>query len=510
MAAAHEGRCGTAIPTYVRTSAGRRASIDMKTRVQRRHRAGGACGRIGTRSANRSRRILAFLLVAAAALTCLPATATAGSLPGKRFGPGVDPAPGYQGQTKCDPHVKPGVAAFRRLVMNAFPGTGKGYFTRSCSVGGQSEHKDGRAWDWMVSASSASDRKKVNKLFDWLLQRDGRGNRYARARRIGMMYMIWNRRIWFPWEGWSAYSGSSPHTDHVHFSFSWPGARKKTTFWNRHRSFVASSASHPSSQGLWALTGNSQVLTAGSSSFHGDRSNSVESGSAVGIAPTPSGEGYWMVKQSGKVLRFGDARRRGSFKGPGLVVDVESRPSGHGYWTVTRSGRVAAFGNAEDFGDVRPDVRIAGIAATPNGEGYWVVSRRGRVFDFGNARSLGDLQGTQSLTVDIEAAPEQGYWLVSRMGRVSAFGSAAFLGDVRNKDLSWQISSINSTPSGGGYWLVDEGGRVRDFGSAAAARATHSSTTTTTRGPANVPADPAPDEDLLLRSFLRERRARTE
>lgn len=461
-------------------------------------------------------RVLSAILVTVALATVVPTTANAASLPGKRFGPGIDPAAGYQGQTRCDPHVKPGVKSFQRMVMNAFPTTGAGYFTRACSVGGRSEHKDGRAWDWMVSANRRSDRKKVGKVIDWLLRRDSRGHRFAHARRIGLMYMIWNRRIWSTWDGWEPYYGSSPHTDHVHFSFGWPGARKRTTFWHRRSSLVAGAASHPTNQGLWAVTGNSHVLTAGASSFHGDRSNSFGGGSAAGIAPTPNGDGYWLAKKSGRVLAFGGAPRRGSFKGEGLVVDIESTPGGNGYWIVTRAGRVKAFGNAEHFGNDNADVRITGIASTPSGDGYWLVSERGRVFEFGNAQTLGELEKSRAITADIEAAPEQGYWIVTRGGRVSPFGAAGFLGDLRNRTLTWDVVSLAGTPSGGGYWLVDEGGRTYEFGNAADSRTRHAATTwsipasTPTDATApdetqDIPEDPAPDEDLFVQDFLQSR-----
>ena len=38
------------------------------------------------------------------------------------------------------------------------------------------------------------------------------------ADRLGIYYVIWNRKIWFPASGWSSYSGPSAHTDHVHVS----------------------------------------------------------------------------------------------------------------------------------------------------------------------------------------------------------------------------------------------------------------------------------------------------
>ncbi len=52
------------------------------------------------------------------------------------------------------------------------------------------------------------------------------------ARRLGVMYVIYNRKIWSGWSGgWENYSGYSPHTDHVHISLSWNGARGHTSFW---------------------------------------------------------------------------------------------------------------------------------------------------------------------------------------------------------------------------------------------------------------------------------------
>ena len=66
----------------------------------------------------------------------------------------VDAYPTYQGQVSCDPVAKPGVLAARRLLLGKFGG-GSGGITRSCSSGGLSEHKEGRAWDWSLRASKA-------------------------------------------------------------------------------------------------------------------------------------------------------------------------------------------------------------------------------------------------------------------------------------------------------------------------------------------------------------------
>ncbi|MDX6267254.1 MAG: hypothetical protein QOD70_1994, partial [Frankiales bacterium] len=96
-----------------------------------------------------------------------------------------------------------------------------------------SEHKEGRAWDWGVSASNPTQVNQVNALLGWLLKTDQYGNAFANARRLGIMYVIWNQRIWKAYDPrWTSYSGADPHTGHVHFSFGWNGARKVTSYWD--------------------------------------------------------------------------------------------------------------------------------------------------------------------------------------------------------------------------------------------------------------------------------------
>ena len=193
----------------------------------------------------RSRSTVRSLLTATLALLCLaivavPASAT---MPTPTFGPLIEDLAGYQSQTTCDPTAKPGVAAFRTMVLANYPGTGDDGITRSCSIGGTSEHKEGRAWDWMVSAYDAKQAAQVQDLLTWLFATDQYGNKYAMARRLGVMYVIWNKKIWGAYsadDGWRCYyacpgSPSSynhdPHTGHVHFSFDWDGALKHTTYW---------------------------------------------------------------------------------------------------------------------------------------------------------------------------------------------------------------------------------------------------------------------------------------
>jgi len=180
---------------------------------------------------------LASTLVMATALIAVPTNAKVPRAP-HRYSSSIENLAGYSPQRKCSPFAKPGTTAFANLLLRTYRSSRSLGIVRSCGVGGTSEHKEGRAFDWGVSIHSAQDRRAVRSLMHWLFKTDRHGNRYAMARRLGIQYMIWNRRIWGSYSassGWRRYTGSNPHTDHVHFSLSWKGARKKTSFWRPRR-----------------------------------------------------------------------------------------------------------------------------------------------------------------------------------------------------------------------------------------------------------------------------------
>lgn len=128
----------------------------------------------------------------------------------------------------CDMTAKPGVVQFRQWVISRYgerPGSPQN-IVADCGVArtvGASEHWEGRAWDWMIPDAASAQR----------LIADLTANGDELARRAGIMYMIHNRQMWRAYEprGWSSYTGPDPHTDHIHFSFSWDGARGKTSLY---------------------------------------------------------------------------------------------------------------------------------------------------------------------------------------------------------------------------------------------------------------------------------------
>ncbi|SCF36996.1 FG-GAP repeat domain-containing protein [Micromonospora carbonacea] len=184
-----------------------------------------------------TRRVVAGLLgvalAVAATLATAPAPATAAPAT-PVFGSSIDGYAAYDGQEICDPTAKPGLVGFRDLLNSTY-GSHTSGIVRDCGSGGTSEHKEGRALDYHFNYYDTAQRADATDVLDWLLATDSHGNKHAMARRLGVMYMIWNNKIWKsydPSDGWQAYSGSNPHTDHIHFSFSWAGADKRTSWWS--------------------------------------------------------------------------------------------------------------------------------------------------------------------------------------------------------------------------------------------------------------------------------------
>jgi hypothetical protein len=182
-------------------------------------------------------RLLAggVLALAVATGTAVPASPASAAPPTPIFGAEIDGYAAYDPQKTCDPSPKPGVTGLRDILNSAYGrhDSGIGY---PCGPG-VSEHKEGRALDYMLNYANPAQRSQAEDIVNWLLATDRHGNRHANARRLGIMYLIWNRRIWGSYraasdgDGWRPYTGSNPHTDHIHLSFSWPGARKQTTWW---------------------------------------------------------------------------------------------------------------------------------------------------------------------------------------------------------------------------------------------------------------------------------------
>jgi peptidoglycan hydrolase-like protein with peptidoglycan-binding domain len=174
-----------------------------------------------------SASVIAFPLLAspAQAATTYPYPKPSRTLPSA-----LDVAPFYQEGTRCLTENQPGAVAFAKL-LNATYGSHVYGILRKCAA----EHGEGRALDWMIDSTKPANLALANALTRWLAAPDAQGRPGAMARRFGINYIIFNRQQWKAWapeRGWTAYYGVSPHTDHIHFSFNWDGAYKRTSWWS--------------------------------------------------------------------------------------------------------------------------------------------------------------------------------------------------------------------------------------------------------------------------------------
>ncbi|MDV3223254.1 peptidoglycan-binding domain-containing protein, partial [Intrasporangium sp.] len=176
--------------------------------------------------------LLAPALIVPSAATAVHAY-TPPAPPTKTLPKALDVYVPYQGQTVCDPVARPGVLAFAKLMTSHYRMGSTSLIGRTCTSG-TSEHYDGRAWDWMLDVNDPEESAVARSVLSWLTRADANGVQGAMARRFGIMYIIYDRKMWrsyAPERGWAPYYGSSPHTDHIHFSFNYNGAAARTSWW---------------------------------------------------------------------------------------------------------------------------------------------------------------------------------------------------------------------------------------------------------------------------------------
>lgn len=173
----------------------------------------------------------------------------------------VDPLPGYQGQFICSPATKIGAAKLTALIRATYETSSSIWTPRECDQGGRSEHKEGRALDWMINSAIPSQNAQAESFLNWLLATDENGNEFAMARRLGVMYIGWGDEIWESYtQRWTELKGcynlqsdgydTYCHRDHIHISLSWDGAAAQTSFWggDPNPAPFCSSSRTPSSQ----------------------------------------------------------------------------------------------------------------------------------------------------------------------------------------------------------------------------------------------------------------------
>lgn len=189
------------------------------------------------------RGLMAVLaVVISACLLAVPSQATSSGASSQRYAMPVESYPPYEPQRTCARKDKPGTVALGQWLVargGVFGGT-----LRPCGSGGTSEHKDGRAFDWRLDARNADDRAIADAFLVEAFADDELGDTDALARRMGIMYVIWNDRMYAAWDGFEperylssgcrtrrTCSATLRHRDHMHISLSKAGARGRTSWY---------------------------------------------------------------------------------------------------------------------------------------------------------------------------------------------------------------------------------------------------------------------------------------
>ncbi|GAA0793591.1 coiled-coil domain-containing protein [Spirilliplanes yamanashiensis] len=128
---------------------------------------------------------------------------------------GPDGQFGDEGCNQDDPTTGGCVTARTLNALREAKKAGFNRFVGCHRTGGPFEHPKGRACDWSLrsrgfsAARNADEKIYGNNLAAFLVRN---------ADRLGILYVIWYEKIWFPATGWKSYGGPKDHKDHVHMS----------------------------------------------------------------------------------------------------------------------------------------------------------------------------------------------------------------------------------------------------------------------------------------------------
>jgi hypothetical protein len=209
--------------------------------------------------------------------------------------------------------------------------------------------------------------------------------------------------------------------------------------------------------GYWFVARDGGIFSYGDATFHGSLGATPQTSPVVAMAATPTGGGYYLAEANGTVAGgsdrthpFGDARLftdghghtdASSYHLNQPLVGMATTPTGNGYWLLARDGGIFSYGDAAFYGStgalhlVSP---VIGFSPTRDGRGYWLFAADGGIFSFGDAAFHGSLGATAHPNPIVGmrvTATGNGYWLTDTAGKIYPFGDAAFAGDLATTHL---------------------------------------------------------------------------
>lgn len=199
---------------------------------------------------------------------------------------------------------------------------------------------------------------------------------------------------------------------------------------------------------------------------------------AVKLSPTPSGNGYRVLDNYGRVWSFGDAANvipkatevaQKARAADEWYTTMATTASGNGYWLFTNKGRVLTYGDAQRFAGPSGETDLTAVslngaivdsAITIDGKGYYMLGADGGVFTFGNATfhgSTGHMKLNAPANGIVPDADGVGYRFVASDGGIFAF-DAAFYGSLGDFPLNQPVNGMVS--HGRGYLMVASDGGI--------------------------------------------------
>lgn len=303
---------------------------------------------------------------------------------------------------------------------------------------------------------------------------------------------------------------------------------------------AVSMAAHPSGEGYWVLDNTGRVYNYGVAQLHngyhpGFRSlyspfNTLPANisyvqvpwygslfgqtsvTAMSIAATYTGNGYWVAYSDGTIRGFGDAVINGRYFWQTPITALTNQMIQYGQpqsiiYYENPNGSAASPGtipgsNADPFGfrvskmPRRYSItgRATAITSHPSKIGFWVSDASGQVWGYGDVEYFGQLNNriynseeSVSFSLGRDEFPHgmcatktgKGYWLAFASGKVAAFGDAVKQGtfdvyqnnpavdftvsDEQNQDWSffrYLLWDIDRDPDGEGFWVQIANGSV--------------------------------------------------
>jgi len=294
-----------------------------------------------------------------------------------------------------------------------------------------------------------------------------------------------------------------------------------------------SMAAHPV-RGYWVLDSNGTVHGFGDAADYDSSAfgNVPLSGyhannTAIAMKGHPDGKGYWVIDVMGHVFAYGSASHYGEHvvAWPGTdkwgedglqAWDIAPTYTGNGYWVIYGDGTIKGFGDATPTSVNLPWTAVGifmntvinsrylyqrngnGLAGHPTKMGFWATTGSGEVYAYGAAQHYGQLVervynpgmadefrlGSLEFTKSIEStASGNGYWIAFGSGHIAAFGDAINQGKTFiydevpnfNMDLKtiqdsqmWGffralVWSIARDPDGTGFWVLVADGSVGQY-----------------------------------------------